>query len=161
MICLPTSEDLEQFGRFNFVETVPDHTSKPKSMESKEIDLNDLFVDTKAAKIENRKLHAKERKKRRKNHAQQSNTDDITPISSQSPNVVDYCSRKIMGFVTNGDFSFYTGRGEGMGFCSSLALKQLCESVPVLRVKHSRTVRPVLLRNANSKCYRMCSIEIQ
>lgn len=66
-------------------------------------------------------------------------------------NIKDSCSRRVIGFVTKGDVSFITGKGQSIGFIST---KDLFALNDVLRTDK------VLVRNTNSRQYRFAKIDV-
>ncbi|XP_064486845.1 ribonucleases P/MRP protein subunit POP1-like [Ornithodoros turicata] len=69
--------------------------------------------------------------------------------------VVDHCSRKLLGFVVNGDHCFSTARGHAVGYCALAALFSLAEEA----VK-SKTGPVVLYRHQHSQQYRFARLGI-
>lgn len=181
MICLPTSDDLAKIKHFNFSETLKptiqdslklDETNAEFLSFNKrstdivtrtDIDLETMFTDTYEHKILNRKMNDKLKRKQRK-IAKKTEIDCPAKTSTvdddwSTKNVVESCSRRIIGFLVNGDFSFRTAHGFGMGYCSMVALKSIFENVPIVKYKN-RHIRPLLFRNTSSRCYRLCSADI-
>lgn len=61
------------------------------------------------------------------------------------------CSREIIGFVRDGDFSFLLGESKAIGYIAA-------NSIPTLLSAKSR--QKVLVRNTNSKQYRLGILEV-
>ncbi|XP_001369084.1 ribonucleases P/MRP protein subunit POP1 [Monodelphis domestica] len=70
------------------------------------------------------------------------------------PNITDHCSRTLLGFVTQGDFSLAAGCGRALGFVSLTGLLEMLSSQPA----DKRGL--VLLRTPASLQYRFASIII-
>lgn len=71
------------------------------------------------------------------------------------PEVVDEvktsCSRKIIGFITNGDFSFIQARGYGVGYIALGAIPSLLSNC-----KRNK----VLIRNTSSRQYYFAELDV-
>ncbi|XP_012867849.1 PREDICTED: ribonucleases P/MRP protein subunit POP1 [Dipodomys ordii] len=75
--------------------------------------------------------------------------------SGPLPGVISHCSRVLLGFVTQGDFSMAVGHGEALGFVSVTGLLDtLCSQPPATRGL-------VLLRPPGSLQYRFARITIE
>lgn len=75
--------------------------------------------------------------------------------SGPLPDVTSHCSRVLLGFVTQGDFSMAVGCGEALGFVSLTGLLDMLCSQPALQ----RGL--VLLRAPASLQYRFARIAIE
>lgn len=185
MLCIPDENDIEKILNLNLFEESIKSSSKTIKLDSynnknipenskdeflslnstenrRELNLHDLFIDRQEMKCQNRKMNKKLKKKQRR-EKQQNNKSEIllknNEMESIEKNVVDFSSRKIVGFVTNGDFSFFSGRGGGVACCSMTALKNFLGKIPLVKFRN-RNFRPLLFRNSSSQCYRVCSFDI-
>ncbi|GFO09978.1 ribonucleases p/mrp protein subunit pop1-like [Plakobranchus ocellatus] len=73
---------------------------------------------------------------------------------NNAESILGSTTRKIIGYVRNGDFDLSTGRGLGFGFCSVAALLTLIEK------QKERKDCLVLVRNPTSLQYRFASISL-
>ncbi|XP_032078555.1 ribonucleases P/MRP protein subunit POP1 [Thamnophis elegans] len=71
------------------------------------------------------------------------------------PDVVSHCSRVLLGFVTQGDFSLASGCGEALGFVSLTGLLQMLIDQPADKKGL------VLLRNPDSLQYRFARLSVE
>ncbi|XP_064409906.1 ribonucleases P/MRP protein subunit POP1 [Latimeria chalumnae] len=71
------------------------------------------------------------------------------------PNVTLHCSRTLIGFVTQGDFSLAAGCGEALGFVSLTGLLHMLSNQPAMK----RGI--VLIRNPASLQYRFAKLIIE
>lgn len=65
--------------------------------------------------------------------------------------IVNSCSRKVIGYITFGGFSFTCAQGVGIGYIAMPAISRLLDN--------SRC-NQVLIRNTNSRQYRFGRLEI-
>ncbi|KAL7835658.1 hypothetical protein SRHO_G00280050 [Serrasalmus rhombeus] len=71
------------------------------------------------------------------------------------PSVSSHCSRVTLGWVTQGDFSMATGRGEALGFVSLVGLLHMLLSQPADKRG------TILLRNPSSLQYRFAQLHVE
>ncbi|XP_038601098.1 ribonucleases P/MRP protein subunit POP1 [Tachyglossus aculeatus] len=140
LICIPAEEDLLQL-------TEDRHYCGPQ--ESKRCD-----------PFKGRALKLKKRKKtekglKRGNPAGEAEDLTVGLWPGPLPNVASHCSRIVLGFVTQGDFSLAAGRGTALGFVSVTGLLSLLAAQP------SDRRGLVLLRNPASLQYRFARIAIE
>ncbi|XP_034371821.1 ribonucleases P/MRP protein subunit POP1 [Arvicanthis niloticus] len=149
MICVPSKEDLLQFGQ---------DQSYHGPWESRHSDpFKSLLVK------------AKEKKKREKKNGEHRASRGLAagaPTAGQEaltqglwsgplPGLTSHCSRVLLGFVTQGDFSMAAGCGEALGFVSVTGLlEMLCSQSGAVRGL-------VLLRPPTSLQYRFARITIE
>lgn len=69
----------------------------------------------------------------------------------EAEKVVDSCSRKVIGYVTFGDFSFTCAQGMGVGYIALPAIPSLLSNI---------RRNQILIRNTCSRQYRFGTIEI-
>uniref|UniRef100_A0A8C5KFP4 Processing of precursor 1, ribonuclease P/MRP family, (S. cerevisiae) n=1 Tax=Jaculus jaculus TaxID=51337 RepID=A0A8C5KFP4_JACJA len=150
MICVPTKEDLLQLGQ-------DQHYCGPQ--ESRHSDPFKSMI-----------LKAKEKKKMAKKQNQGATSSEAlapgAPATGQEaltlglwsgplPEVTTHCSRTLLGFVTQGDFSMAVGCGEALGFVSVTGLLDMLASQP------ATTRGLVLLRPPASLQYRFARMAIE
>ncbi|KAH0617542.1 hypothetical protein JD844_015902 [Phrynosoma platyrhinos] len=149
MICIPTEEDVLQLdkGQHFFGPQEPKHSDKFKDKVSKQ----------------------KGRKKRENSEkANKSSASDTVNVQSSQPkdlvlglwpdplpDVASHCSRVLLGFVTQGDFSLASGCGEALGFVSLTGLLEMLMGQPA----NKRGL--VLLRNPASLQYRFARLTVE
>ncbi|XP_042320868.1 LOW QUALITY PROTEIN: ribonucleases P/MRP protein subunit POP1 [Sceloporus undulatus] len=149
MICIPTEEDILQLhrGQHFFGPQEPKHSDRFKSKVSKQ-------------------KGKKERENSEK--AKESSSSDTVNVSSSEhkdlvlglwpdplPDVTSHCSRVLLGFVTQGDFSLASGCGEALGFVSLTGLLEMLIGQPASK----RGL--VLLRNPASLQYRFARLIVE
>ncbi|CAH1398627.1 unnamed protein product [Nezara viridula] len=158
-ICIPTKSDLET------LKADPDFSGP---VEEKH---RDVFKENRKSALEDhQKLLRKLTRKRRKERKQVekvnecSKSDEIISEHSEimkrlwlpeCTTIKEYDCRTVVGFVTNGDFSFTNAKSSGVGYIclkGLLALFQLLEEFEKNRY--------VLVRNHNSNQYRFAAINI-
>ncbi|CAK8697903.1 unnamed protein product [Clavelina lepadiformis] len=101
-----------------------------------------------------RKLATKAAKQRRK-----SKKKGIPPVPQQHPYSFNvFPSRKIIGFITSGDFLNSYASGGGVGFITLKSLLLLCENLKMLPETHSGLI--ALMRNSNSFQYRFVKLDL-
>ncbi|XP_060099432.1 ribonucleases P/MRP protein subunit POP1 [Heteronotia binoei] len=147
MICIPSKEDLLQLSKDKnfFGPQEPKHSDVFKKMVLKQ----------------------KETKKREKiGKAAQNITSSATNVTKQEdltlglwpeplPDVTSHCSRVLLGFVAQGDFSLAFGCGEALGFVSLTGLLRMLLNQP----EDQRGL--VLLRNPASLQYRFARLIVE
>ncbi|XP_008055847.1 ribonucleases P/MRP protein subunit POP1 [Carlito syrichta] len=150
MICIPTEEDFLQLHKDR-------HCCGPQ--ESKH---SDLFK----SKILKQKEKKKKEKRQTRGCAASEGLAGRDPPARQGaltqglwsgplPRVTSHCSRVLLGFVTQGDFSMAAGCGEALGFVSLTGLlNMLCNQPAAQRGL-------VLLRPPTSLQYRFARIAIE
>ncbi|XP_072007612.1 ribonucleases P/MRP protein subunit POP1 [Engystomops pustulosus] len=150
MICIPSEEDYLQL-------------QKDKSFQGP--------VETKHGDhFKNKVLkQKKERKKEKKNRKTKPNGDKNDKVEEASgsddltlgvwpsplPEVTSHCSRKLLGYVTHGDFSLAVGFGEALGFVSVTGLAHMLLGQPPDKTGL------VLIRNPTSFQYRFAKLTIE
>ncbi|XP_048363390.1 ribonucleases P/MRP protein subunit POP1 isoform X2 [Sphaerodactylus townsendi] len=147
MVCIPSKEDLLQLSKDqNFC-----GPQEPKH--------SDVF--------KKKVLKQKEMKKREKTgQAAQVSTSSALHVTKQEdltlglwpdslPDVTSHCSRILLGFVTQGDFSLAFGCGEALGFVSLTGLLQMLLDQP------EEQKGLVLLRNPSSLQYRFARLTVE
>ncbi|XP_071410201.1 ribonucleases P/MRP protein subunit POP1 isoform X2 [Pithys albifrons albifrons] len=152
MICIPTEDDLL-------------HLSKDKLFcGPQEPKHRDIFKD----KVQKQK----EEKKKKKKHSMKAlegaplsfpdgeTTEDHDDLilglwSDALPDVTSHCSRTVLGYVTQGDFSLATGCGEALGFVSLTGL------IYMLYYQPADKKGLVLLRTPTSLQYRFARLNIE
>ncbi|XP_047384648.1 ribonucleases P/MRP protein subunit POP1 [Sciurus carolinensis] len=150
MICVPTEEDFLQLSQDH-------HYSGPQEARH-----SDPFKSMILKQKEKKKM------KRRQNRGLAASTGVAvgSPAAGQGaltrglwsgplPGVISHCSRVLLGFVTQGDFSMAVGCGEALGFVSLTGLLDMLLSQP----EAGRGL--VLLRSAASLQYRFARIAIE
>lgn len=70
-------------------------------------------------------------------------------------NLIDHCSRRLLGFVVSGDYCFSVARGQAVGYCSLLGLFSLVETL-----SKWRTGAVVMYRHQHSLQYRFARLSI-
>uniref|UniRef100_A0A8D2KXT4 POP1 homolog, ribonuclease P/MRP subunit n=1 Tax=Varanus komodoensis TaxID=61221 RepID=A0A8D2KXT4_VARKO len=149
MICIPAKDDLLQLCKDqNFCgPQEPKHSDQFKG----------------------KVLKQKERKKKenigKSTRSSASDARNVTPTEHKDltlglwpdplPVVVSHCSRVLLGFVTQGDFSLASGCGEALGFVNLTGLLQMLISQPADKKGL------VLLRNPASLQYRFAKLNIE
>ncbi|XP_046858385.1 ribonucleases P/MRP protein subunit POP1-like [Xenia sp. Carnegie-2017] len=73
--------------------------------------------------------------------------------TSQSSTVIGQSSRKTVGWITSGQFSFTRGQGSAIGLCTFPAFSEL-----VVRTLRMKTGLLLLVRNSNTFQYRFASV---
>uniref|UniRef100_A0A2K5D7R3 POP1 homolog, ribonuclease P/MRP subunit n=1 Tax=Aotus nancymaae TaxID=37293 RepID=A0A2K5D7R3_AOTNA len=150
MICVPTKEDFLQLRK-------DWHYCGPQ--ESKH---SDPFK----SKILKQKEKKKREKRQKLGHTSSDGLAGEEPVAGQEaltlglwsgplPRVTLHCSRTLLGFVTQGDFSMAVGCGEALGFVSLTGLLDVLSSQPAAQ----RGL--VLLRPPASLQYRFARIAIE
>lgn len=178
MICLPTLEDLEKYKSKELgpVEIIhdddnanarkllrKDHIKNLKSLKRTRRKEKEKLLEN----LQNRPLNEKITKK----FLIKKKLDDNDPSKKASvvynkkmeslwlpetvETVIDSASRKILGFVTKGDFSFSKADGFGVGY---VALPGLLKLLKVCRKESAEPV--VLVRNPDHVQYRFAKIKI-
>lgn len=158
-ICIPTKSDLEMLK------------ADPNFSGPVEEKHRDVFKDDRKRTLEDhqkllRKLTRKRRKERKRveNVTECSKSEEIISEHSEvmkrlwlpeCTTVKDYGSRTVVGFVTNGDFSFTNARSSGVGY---MCLKGLLVLFQLLQEFEKN--RYVLVRNHNSFQYRFAAFNI-
>ena len=79
-------------------------------------------------------------------------TDKLGITNPDHVNLLTFCSRKVIGYVTNGAHAFSTGKGYGIGYCCMMGLQEL------LKIKMEDQSAVVLVRDTGSLQYRMAHI---
>lgn len=180
MICLPEAKDLEKFdaftienaeilskdsaaaemestdvacgGRIDVEEDFIAFDSKNKSLS--EVNFCRDFEDAQKAKIQKRKTKLKQKKLAKKSRL--TNPDlppDPTLKWKTDESLLNVSSRKIAGFVVNGNFSFRLGKGVGLGFLCAEAVIRSCVEGPMQPTK-------LLFRNSTSASYRVAIVDV-
>ncbi len=82
-------------------------------------------------------------------------TDKLGVPNLEDVNLVRFCTRQVIGYLTNGVHALSVGRGYGVGYCCVLGLRELVKGKP--------TDRPavVLVRDTGSLQYRFATIKVQ
>ncbi|ETE68624.1 Ribonucleases P/MRP protein subunit POP1, partial [Ophiophagus hannah] len=141
MICIPEKDDLLQLNN-------DQHFCGPQEPKHKDKFKNKLW------KRKGRTKKAKDGKVIEKSALKQ---EDLVlglwphPL----PDVVSHCSRVLLGFVTQGDFSLASGCGEALGFVSLTGLLQMLIDQPADKKGL------VLLRNPASLQYRFARLSVE
>ena len=81
-------------------------------------------------------------------------TDKLGLPNLEDLNLVKFCTRKVIGYITNGVHAFSTGKGFGVGFCCVLGLRELIQG------KDRRNRAVVLVRDTGSLQYRFAHVNI-
>ncbi|XP_038246125.1 ribonucleases P/MRP protein subunit POP1 isoform X8 [Dermochelys coriacea] len=149
MICIPTQEDFLQLNKDQLFYG----PQEPKH--------SDIF--------KHKILKLKERKKKKNRKALESGASDALEAKAVKepkelilglwpdplPDVTSHCSRILLGFVTQGDFSLAAGCGEGLGFVNLTGLLHMLSSQPADKKGL------VLLRTPASLQYRFARLSIE
>ncbi|XP_074841774.1 ribonucleases P/MRP protein subunit POP1 [Carettochelys insculpta] len=150
MICIPTQEDFVQLNK----DQLFCGPQEPKH--------SDMF--------KHKILKQKERKKKKNNgKALESGSSDALEAKAVEeqkelilglwpdplPDVTSHCSRILLGFVTQGDFSLAAGCGEALGFVNLTGLLHMLSSQPADKKGL------VLLRTPASLQYRFARLKIE
>ncbi|OQV20319.1 Ribonucleases P/MRP protein subunit POP1 [Hypsibius exemplaris] len=84
-------------------------------------------------------------------------------ILSDKDSVVDHCSRKLLGYVVKGGYSFIRGAETAMGFCTLLGLMQLARITAASGGGlggATRDALPVLVRHPHSLQYHFAGMSV-
>ncbi|XP_067393163.1 ribonucleases P/MRP protein subunit POP1 isoform X1 [Emydura macquarii macquarii] len=149
MICIPTQEDFLQLSK----DQLFCGPQEPKH--------SDIF--------KHKILKLKERKKKKNRKALESGASDTLEEKAVEehkelilglwpdplPDVTSHCSRILLGFVTQGDFSLAAGCGEALGFVNLTGLLHMLSSQPADKTGL------VLLRTPASLQYRFARLNIE
>lgn len=121
-----------------------------------EINFCSDFDDDQTKKFEKRKAKEKRKKSAKKVRLTRKNSDlppaDFPLIWKSEKSLLNVSSRKTIGFVVNGNFSFRLGKGFGLGFLSAEAVIRSCLEGPMQSWKF-------LYRNSSSVCYRFAIVD--
>ncbi|KAK7812642.1 hypothetical protein U0070_016112 [Myodes glareolus] len=150
MICVPSKEDLLQLSQD------PCYHGPRESRHS------DPFKSLILKEKEKKKME----KRQSREHAASTGLAAGVPTAEQEarirglwsgplPGLTSHCSRVLLGFVTQGDFSMAVGCGEALGFVSVAGLLEMLSSQP------AATRGLVLLRPPGSLQYRFARIAIE
>ncbi|XP_072016978.1 ribonucleases P/MRP protein subunit POP1-like [Amphiura filiformis] len=139
VICLPSAVDLTQ------LENNP-HYGGPMEPVHKE------YVLPRKPKKNNTKSADDEKTDETKGKV---TTDKIGVLNLEDINLVKFCARKVIGYLTNGVHALSTGKGYGVGYCCVLGLREL------VRGKLKDRPAVVLVRDTKSLQYRFASINVQ
>lgn len=150
MICVPSKEDLHQLSQ------------DPCYHGPREFKHSDPFKSLILKEKEKKKME----KRQSREHAASTGRAAGAPIAEQEalirglwsgplPGLTSHCSRVLLGFVTQGDFSMAVGCGEALGFVSVAGLLEMLTSQP------AATRGLVLLRPPGSLQYRFARIAIE
>lgn len=150
MICVPSKEDLLQLSQD------PCYHGPRESRHS------DPFKSLILKEKEKKKME----KRQSREHAASTGLAAGAPTAEQEalirglwsgplPGLTSHCSRVLLGFVTQGDFSMAVGCGEALGFVSVAGLLEMLSSQP------AATRGLVLLRPPGSLQYRFARIAIE
>ncbi|XP_048214411.1 ribonucleases P/MRP protein subunit POP1 [Perognathus longimembris pacificus] len=148
MVCIPAEEDLLQLGRDRHYcgPQEPRHSDPFKSMIVKQKEKKKLLKRQDGGLAPSEAL------------AEGAPVQEALTLglwSGPLPGVISHCSRVLLGFVTQGDFSMAVGHGEALGFVSVTGLlDMLCSQPPAARGL-------VLLRPPASLQYRFARITIE
>ncbi|XP_044149460.1 ribonucleases P/MRP protein subunit POP1 [Bufo gargarizans] len=146
LICIPTEQDLHHLKQ---------DKSFPGPVEPKH---GDPFKN-KVLKLKKDKKKDKTKKVLEKNDAagEASCGDDLMLglWPSPLPELTGHCSRVLLGYVTQGDFSMAMGCGEALGFVSLTGLAHMLSGQP----QHQTGL--VLIRNLTSLQYRFAKLTIE
>ncbi|XP_063155607.1 ribonucleases P/MRP protein subunit POP1 [Candoia aspera] len=149
MICIPAKDDLLQLDRDQHFcgPQEPKHTDQFKSKLSKQ----------KGRRKKENARKATEKSALKPMNVTAAKQEDLVlglwphPL----PDVVSHCSRVLLGFVTQGDFSLASGCGEGLGFVSLTGFLQMLIDQPADKKGL------VLLRNPASLQYRFARLSVE
>lgn len=101
-------------------------------------------------------LHKVPRKKTGKKKNKKVPRPTVEELLARPPveDVVDCCSRRLVGYVVSGDYCFTSASGRGVGYCSLLGLLGLLEA-------STHGAGPlVLFRHQHSLQYRFASVQV-
>ncbi|XP_075682072.1 ribonucleases P/MRP protein subunit POP1 [Rhinoderma darwinii] len=146
LICIPSEQDLLHLQK---------DKSFPGPLEPKH---GDRFKK-KVLKLKKDKKEVKKNQDSEKKNAveESSHSDDLTLglWPSPLPEVTSHCSRLLLGYVTQGDFSMVVGHGEALGFVSLSGLVHMLSGQP------QDKTGLVLIRNLTSLQYRFAKLTIE
>ncbi|CAO2602537.1 Ribonucleases P/MRP protein subunit POP1 [Lemmus lemmus] len=148
MICVPSKEDLIQLSKD------PCYHGPGESRHS------DPFKSLILKEKEKKKMEKRQSQERAAPTAAGAPTAGQEALirglwSGPLPGLTSHCSRVLLGFVTQGDFSMAVGCGEALGFVSVTGLLEMLSSQP------AATRGLVLLRPPGSLQYRFARIAIE
>ncbi|KAL7984160.1 hypothetical protein Chor_002730 [Crotalus horridus] len=149
MICIPAKDDLLQLNR-------DQHFCGPQEPKHKDQFKNKLLKRKgKRKKVNDGKVTEKSALKPMNGTADKKENLVLGLWPHPLPDVVSHCSRVLLGFVTQGDFSLASGCGEALGFVSLTGLLQMLIDQPADKKGL------VLLRNPASLQYRFARLSVE
>nr|XP_020044089.1 ribonucleases P/MRP protein subunit POP1 [Castor canadensis] len=150
MICVPTEEDLLQLSRDH-------HYCGPQESRHSDPFKSMILKQKEKKKMEKKKSQGHAASEGLAVGALVAEQEALTPGLWSGPllGVTSHCSRVLLGFVTQGDFSMAVGCGEALGFVSVTGLLVMLSSQP------AATRGVVLLRPPASLQYRFAKIAIE
>lgn len=149
MICIPAKDDLLQLGR-------DQHFCGPQEPKHKDQFKSKLLKQKgKRKKANDGKVTEKSALKPMNGTADKQENLVLGLWPHPLPDVVSHCSRVLLGFVTQGDFSLASGCGEALGFVSLTGLLQMLIDQPADKKGL------VLLRNPASLQYRFARLSVE
>lgn len=168
LICIPTKKDLRcNQKRKKYKNNTPIH------IEPLVADANEKLrkkLRTEHMKLLKRMRRRRVREKRKKQETSEFRVVIARPMTEsiiaeqrqkmyqlwlpdKPKSIRNQCSREVIGYVTQGGFSYLEARCCAIGYVTALGLKQmltLCEKNPL-----------VLIRNTNSRNYRLAKIKVR
>nr|XP_003219552.1 PREDICTED: LOW QUALITY PROTEIN: ribonucleases P/MRP protein subunit POP1 [Anolis carolinensis] len=145
MICIPTEEDLSQLDKSQhfFGPQEPKHSDRFKGKVSKQKGIK-------------KRVNSKKVTESSAPDTVNEHQDLVLGLWPEPlPDVPSHCSRVLLGFVTQGDFSLASGCGEALGFVSLAGLLEMLMFQPASK----RGL--VLLRNPGSLQYRFARLTVE
>ncbi|XP_055337316.1 ribonucleases P/MRP protein subunit POP1-like [Paramacrobiotus metropolitanus] len=91
----------------------------------------------------------------RKSKARERRKLQMEKLLGDADNVLDQCSRKTIGYVIKGGFSFICGHNIAVGFCSLIGFLWMVRDIWM-----GQSERKVLVRSAHSFQYRFADVEM-
>lgn len=82
----------------------------------------------------------------------------VQSVLAEKDSVVGHCSRKLIGYIVKGGYSFIKGSETAMGFCSLFGLLQLSRMAP--KTAWRRDTLDVLTRHPHSLQYHVAGLSI-
>ncbi|XP_057256509.1 ribonucleases P/MRP protein subunit POP1 isoform X1 [Pezoporus wallicus] len=152
MICIPTEDDLLHLSKDKFF----CGPQEPKHRDLFKHKVQKLKEEKKKKKKDNVKVLEGDPPSVPEEETTEEHEDLILGLWSDAlPDVTSHCSRTLLGYVTQGDFSLAAGCGEALGFVSLTGLVYMLHSQPADKKGL------VLLRTPGSLQYRFARLTIE